>query len=41
MLQASTEWTARSRQFPLDRALPTLPPGAECRVEPSPLFERP
>ncbi|HLZ29891.1 MAG TPA: DUF885 domain-containing protein [Chloroflexota bacterium] len=41
MLQAYAEWTARSRQFLVDRALVTLPDGEECLVEPSPLFERP
>jgi uncharacterized protein (DUF885 family) len=41
MLEAYTDWTARSRQFLVDRALVTLPPGEECRVEPSPVFERP
>ena len=41
MLQAYTEWTARSRQFLVDRALVTFADGEECLVEPSPLFERP
>jgi uncharacterized protein (DUF885 family) len=41
MLQAYTDWTERSRQFLVDRALVTLPDGEECLVEPSPLFDRP
>ena len=41
MLQAYADWTERSRQFLVDRALVTLPDGEECLVEPSPLFERP
>ncbi len=35
------EWTARARQFLADRRLVTFPEGEECRVEPSPHFQRP
>lgn len=41
MLASYAEWTERARQFLKDRQLVTLPPGEECRVEPSPLFQRP
>jgi uncharacterized protein (DUF885 family) len=41
MLQSYTEWTKRARQFLKDRELVTLPPGEECSVEPSLLFQRP
>jgi uncharacterized protein (DUF885 family) len=41
MLRTYTDWTARSREFLIERALVTLPDGEECLVEPSPLFERP
>jgi uncharacterized protein (DUF885 family) len=41
MLQTYAEWTARARDFLRDRGLVTLPPGEECVVEPSPLFQRP
>jgi uncharacterized protein (DUF885 family) len=41
MLQTYAEWTERARQFLRERALVTLPPGEECVVEPSPLFQRP
>ena len=41
MLASYTEWTERARQFLKDRQLVTLPPGEECRVEPSPVFQRP
>jgi uncharacterized protein (DUF885 family) len=34
-------WTERARQFCVDRELVTLPPGEECRVVPSPAFQRP
>jgi uncharacterized protein (DUF885 family) len=36
-----TEWTARARQFLVDRDLVTLPEGEECVVTPSPHFQRP
>jgi uncharacterized protein (DUF885 family) len=35
------EWTARARQFLVDRTLVTLPEGERCAVEPSPPFQRP
>jgi uncharacterized protein (DUF885 family) len=41
MLQAYTECTQRARQFLIDQNLVTLPPGEECSVEPSPVFQRP
>jgi uncharacterized protein (DUF885 family) len=41
MLQTYTEWTQRARAFLAERGLVTLPPGEECSVEPSPLFQRP
>lgn len=41
MLRTYADWTARARQFLIDRDLVTLPPGEECAVEPSPLFQRP
>ncbi|MBV9581445.1 MAG: DUF885 domain-containing protein [Chloroflexi bacterium] len=41
MLQTYTDWTARARQFLVDKALVTLPEGETCSVEPSPLFQRP
>jgi uncharacterized protein (DUF885 family) len=41
MLQTYADWTERARQFLRDRDLVTLPPGEECVVEPSPLFQRP
>ena len=41
MLQTYADWTARARQFLIDRELVSLPPGEECSVEPSPLFQRP
>ena len=41
MLQTYTEWTGRAREFLRDNDLVTLPPGEECTVEPSPLFQRP
>jgi uncharacterized protein (DUF885 family) len=41
MLQTYADWTERARQFLRDRGLVTLPPGEECAVEPSPLFQRP
>jgi uncharacterized protein (DUF885 family) len=41
MLQAYSDWTERARQFLKDHGLVTFPPGEECSVEPSPLFQRP
>jgi uncharacterized protein (DUF885 family) len=41
MLRAYVDWTERARQFLRERSLVTLPPGEECAVEPSPLFQRP
>jgi uncharacterized protein (DUF885 family) len=41
MLQSYADSTERARQFVRDRDLVTLPPGEECVVEPSPLFQRP
>jgi len=41
MLQTYADWTTRAREFLLERSLVTLPPGEECVVEPSPLFQRP
>ena len=41
MLQAYADWTEQARQFVRERGLVTLPPGEECIVEPSPLFQRP
>lgn len=41
MLQTYADWTRRARQFLIDRELVTLPPGEECSVEASPLFQRP
>src|SRR5205085_10224684 len=41
MLRAYADWTERARQFLRERSLVTLPPGEECAVEPSPLFQRP
>jgi uncharacterized protein (DUF885 family) len=41
MLRAYADWTERARQFLRDQSLVTLPPGEECAVEPSPLFQRP
>jgi uncharacterized protein (DUF885 family) len=41
MLQTYADWTQKARQFLKDRDLVTLPPGEECSVEPSPLFQRP
>jgi uncharacterized protein (DUF885 family) len=34
-------WTERARSFCRERALVTLPDGEECRVVPSPTFQRP
>lgn len=41
MRGAYEEWTQRARQFLKDQALVTLPDGEECRVVPSPPFQRP
>jgi uncharacterized protein (DUF885 family) len=41
MRDAYAEWAGRARAFLRDRALVTLPEGEECRVEPSPPFQRP
>jgi uncharacterized protein (DUF885 family) len=41
MLHTYAHWTERARQFLKDHDLVTLPPGEECSVEPSPLFQRP
>src|SRR5579864_1941038 len=41
MLQAYGDWTERARQFLKEHELVTFPEGEECRVEPSPLFQRP
>jgi len=41
MLETYTTWTQRARQYLADTGLVTLPPGEECVVEPSPLFQRP
>ena len=35
------KWTARARRFLVERRLVTLPNGEECRVVPSPPFQRP
>ena len=35
------DWTARARAFLLDKGLVSFPAGEECRVEPSPPFQRP
>jgi uncharacterized protein (DUF885 family) len=41
MRQTYADWTQRARQFLRDRGLVTLPPGEECSVDPSPVFQRP
>lgn len=41
MLKSYTDWTERARQFLKDHQLVSMPPGEECAVEPSPLFQRP
>ncbi|MBV9601815.1 MAG: DUF885 domain-containing protein [Chloroflexi bacterium] len=41
MLQTYADWTSRARQFLVDHNLVTLPEGETCRVEPSPVFQRP
>ena len=35
------DWTKKARDFCIARSLVTLPPGEECRVVPSPAFQRP
>jgi uncharacterized protein (DUF885 family) len=41
MRRAYADWTERARGFLRERGLVTLPEGEECRVEPSPPFQRP
>jgi uncharacterized protein (DUF885 family) len=41
MRAAYEDWTARSRAFLAETGLVTLPPGEQCVVEPSPVFQRP
>jgi len=41
MRAAYAEWTARARRFLEERRLVSLPDGEECRVVPSPPFQRP
>lgn len=41
MRESYEHWTQRARQFLRDRGLVTLPDGEECRVVPSPPFQRP
>lgn len=41
MRLAYADWTERARLFLVDTGLVTLPPGEECSVEPSPVFQRP
>lgn len=41
MRLAYADWTQRARRFLVDTGLVTLPPGEECSVEPSPVFQRP
>jgi uncharacterized protein (DUF885 family) len=41
MRDGYTEWTQRAREFCIERELVTLPPGEECKVVPSPAFQRP
>lgn len=41
MLAAYAECTERSRQFLIDTGIVTMPEGEECRVIPSPPFQRP
>jgi uncharacterized protein (DUF885 family) len=41
MRLAYADWTERARQFLHDNALVSFPPGEECVVEPSPLYQRP
>ena len=41
MRTAYAEWTEQARRFLVERHLVTLPDGEECRVVPSPPFQRP
>jgi uncharacterized protein (DUF885 family) len=41
MRRAYADWTERAREFLRARGLVTLPEGEECRVAPSPPFQRP
>jgi len=41
MRDAYADWTGRARRFLEDRGLVSFPPGEECVVEPSPVFQRP
>lgn len=41
MRQEYADWTERARQFLKDKDLVTFPEGEECRVVPSPHFQRP
>jgi uncharacterized protein (DUF885 family) len=41
MLDGYTMWTERAQQFCRERELVTLPDGEQCRVVPSPEFQRP
>jgi uncharacterized protein (DUF885 family) len=41
MRDAYADWTERARGFLRERGLVTFPPGEECRVVPSPPFQRP
>ena len=41
MREEYADWTERARQFLLDTGLVTMPEGEECKVAPSPPFQRP
>jgi uncharacterized protein (DUF885 family) len=41
MRSTYADWTDRSRQFLATTGLATLPPGEQCVVDPSPVFQRP
>ena len=41
MRDGYAHWTARARAFLAETGLVTLPPGEQCMVEPSPVFQRP
>jgi uncharacterized protein (DUF885 family) len=41
MRQGYADWTARARAFLAEHGLVTLPPGEQCVVDPSPVFQRP
>ncbi|MEP7054370.1 MAG: DUF885 domain-containing protein [Actinomycetota bacterium] len=41
MREGYATWTARAREFCISHSLVTLPAGEECRVVPSPAFQRP